>query len=180
VDAFQGYVAANSSGGSLRWSRAYPMSLIGWNLWVVFVPLILRLVRGFPIDRGSWRRSLIVFTFAGIFFASARSIIPVLINFLVLSNPAFLKSYLATKYFDLISDFLVAVVVYALIITFGQALSYYKRYREHEVKASRLAAQLAQSQLVTHRISNLQSFFVTTRTYINSFGLNAMDPSCLN
>ena len=90
---------------------------------------------------------MIVFAFAGLSFALARAVIPVLIHFFVIYNTNYLNSYLANKYFDLISDFLVAIVVFALILTFGHALNYYKRFRENELKASRLSAQLAQSEL---------------------------------
>ena len=171
IDAFQGYVAANSSGGSIAWSRVYPMSIIGWNLWVLFVPLILRLVRRFPLARDTWRWTIVIFTVVGIVIALARAVIPVLMHFFVIYNSRFLRSYLANKYFDLISDFLLALVVFGLVFTFGQALNYYKQYRENELKASRLAAQLAQSQLQALKMQIHPHFLFNTLNAISSLQL---------
>ncbi len=171
IDAFQGYVAANSSGGSLAWSRAYPMSVIGWNLWVLFVPLVLRLVRRFPLERGTGRWKIVMFAVAGISIALARAVIPVVIHFFVIYNSRFLRSYLSNKYYDLISDFLVALVVFGLVFTFGQALNYYKQYRENELKASRLAAQLAQSQLQALKMQIHPHFLFNTLNAISSLQL---------
>ena len=171
IDAFQGYVAANSSGGSIAWSRVYPMSIIGWNLWVLFVPLILRLVRRFPLERDSWRSTIFIFAVAGIVIALARAVIPVFIHFFVIYDTRYLRSYVSNKYFDLISDFLLALVVFGLVFTFGQALNYYKQYRENELKASRLAAQLAQSQLQALKMQIHPHFLFNTLNAISSLQL---------
>lgn len=171
IDAFQGYVAANSSGGSLAWSRAYPMSLIGWNLWILFVPLILWLVHRFPLERESWQSRIILYVSAGFVIALVRTVVPVAIHFGVIYNSRFLRSYLTNKYYDLISDFLVALVVYGLVLTLGQALNYYKQYRENELKASRLAAQLAQSQLQALKMQIQPHFLFNTLNAISSLQL---------
>jgi two-component system, LytTR family, sensor kinase len=128
-------------------------------------------VRRFPVNRDSWLRNVVVFSCAGLLLALARTLIPVLINFLVINNSAFLYSYLANKYFDLISDFLVALVVYALILTIGYALNYYKQYRENELKASQLAAQLAQSQLQALRMQIHPHFLFNSLNSISALQL---------
>lgn len=51
------------------------------------------------------------------------------------------------RYFYLITDFSIALVFYALVLAFGQATNYYKRYREEELRRSQLEAQLTKAQL---------------------------------
>ena len=51
------------------------------------------------------------------------------------------------RYYYLITDFLIALVFYALVLAFAQATNYYKRYREEELHALQLESQLSRSQL---------------------------------
>jgi two-component system, LytTR family, sensor kinase len=148
LNAFESYTAANAFGNHHHpWNRALSWDLTGWLLWLAFTPLILRMVRRFPLDEGKRVRHAAVYAVAGLFFATLRTLLPFFIQFYIIHGTAGLSGFLRHKHFVLLADFMIALVVYGTILTFGHALNYYKQYRENELRASQLEAQLAQSQL---------------------------------
>lgn len=172
LNAFESYIAANQFGPyRLEWKRALFSDLLGWYLWVPFTPFILWLVRRFRVNKNNWPRSVFVYALAGILLALARALIPVFVNYFVIWGTSGLYSFIANKYFVLISDFLVAVVVYGLILTFGHALNYYEQSRENELKASRLEAQLTKSQLQALKMQLHPHFLFNTLHSISALQL---------
>jgi sensor histidine kinase YesM len=148
LNAFESYSAANAFGSyHYPWGQALSWDLTGWLLWLPFAPIILSLVRRFPLEEGHRLRSVTVYAAAGLFFALARALLPFFIQFFVIYGADGLSAFLRHKYFVLVADFMIAVVVYGMILTFGHALNYYRQYREKELRASQLEALLAQSQL---------------------------------
>jgi len=115
-------------------------------LWAALTPLTLWLARRFPLERGQLRRSLTVHVFAsliiGFLTQAFRDLIFIYFAFntnqdLSISQ-LFFNGYL---FFDYGS------MIYWLILLVSFAFNYHRRYREGEVKASQLEAQLAHAQL---------------------------------
>lgn len=149
IDAVRSYVTAYSDGifhvdldVTLRWDMS------GWLFWVVFIPLVIRLSRRYPLNQRNWRRSvLLVFLPVGLLLALARTLFPALVSILFDDGLDAFVQWFPLKYYYLITDYLVALVFYALVLVFGQATNYYKRYREEELRTAQLESQLAQAQL---------------------------------
>ena len=125
---------------------------LGWNLlrwlpWAFFVPFIVRIVRRQPFENRKWQVWLIVHLLAGIVFSFLHSTFfytyyaiqaPGQSGF----NPVMLWIYFV-KFIHL------NILTYWIIIGICHLNQYYRKYRDRELRASRLEAQLMQSHLKT-------------------------------
>jgi two-component system LytT family sensor kinase len=172
LNAWESYASSYSGGKyNLDWGRALSWDMVGWNLWVALAPFALLLGRRFPIDRRNWVRGLLVYAPACVGFALAHSALLVLIHFFLIHGPEALPGFLANKQFVLLSDFLTSVIIYVLVLTFGHALDYYERYREGELKSTRLESQLAQAQLQALKMQLHPHFLFNTLHSISALQL---------
>jgi sensor histidine kinase YesM len=168
LDAFGSYAASNVGRYTINWKLVLSWDLIAWNLWVVLAPFILWATRRLRNDSAEWFRSVITCVAVGLFFALAHSILLVSVYFSIIPDSGGLRHFLVTKYFVLISDFLIGFVVCGSIMMFSFAESYYKQYRREELKASQLEAQLVQSQLQALKMQLHPHFLFNTLNSISA------------
>jgi len=148
IDGFRSYISAYHDGvfhvdlDVVLW-----WDVRGWLIWIGIIPLVVWLSRRFPLDQKNWRFGLLVFLPAGLLFALARTLFPALIYIVFLQGWEDFMRWFPQRYYYLITDFLIALVFYALVLAFAQATNYYKRYREEELHALQLESQLSRSQL---------------------------------
>lgn len=114
--------------------------------WAALTPLTLWLARRFPFERGQLGRSLTTHVFASLIIGFlTRAFRDLIFVYLVLDpNPGISISKL---FFNGYLFFDYGSMIYWLILLVSFAFNYHRRYREGEVKASRLEAQLAHAQL---------------------------------
>jgi len=149
-DALRSYAASYSPVTGryyLEWNTSLAWNVTSWNLWILLAPLVLRLGQRFSFDGRNWRRRALALMAAGVFFALAHSALVVFINFFIIKRDDDLAGFLQFKYFVLMLDVLLGILVYGLILAFSQAINYYKQYRGEELRTSQLRTQLAQAQL---------------------------------
>lgn len=131
----------------LQWKYALSWDMSKWMLWVLLAPLVLRLGERFRVERRDLLRSLPVYILLGIGIALLHSALLIFINFLADYELVALQNFLTHKYYVLISDFLIGIVIYGLILASAHALAFYKQAREGELRAMQLEMQLANAQL---------------------------------
>ena len=120
------------------WRQALSVAMPDWYAWGFLSPLIFGFARRFPIDRDKrWRRAF-AHLGAGIFFSSLKVIIEFMVLWPMFGLPVRTPSVIVLQQ---------NLLIYAAIVGMHYAFDYYRKYREHEVKASQLEAQLAQAQL---------------------------------
>ena len=148
IDGLRSYVSAYSNGVfhvdlgvALRWDVS------GWLIWIPLIPFVFWLSRRFPLDRNNWRPGLLIFLPVGVLLALARAFFPALVQVVFFEGFDEMREWLPNRFFILITDFLIAFAFYTLVLTFGQATNYYKRYREEELRTSQLESQLSKAQL---------------------------------
>ncbi|MDQ3751045.1 MAG: histidine kinase [Acidobacteriota bacterium] len=148
IDGLRSYVSAYSNGVfyldldvALRWDVS------GWLIWIPLIPFVFWLSRRFPLDRNNWRLGLLIFLPVGLLLALARAFFPALVQVVFFDGYDEMRQWLPNRFYILITDFLIAFAFYTLVLTFGQAINYYKRYREEELRTSQLEAQLSKAQL---------------------------------
>lgn len=148
IDGFRSYTGTYHEGvfhgyfyGIMRWD------MIGWMIWIAFIPLVLWLCKRFPINQNTWKKSLAILLPIGFLLAVVRAFFPALIHILFVESLADLQSWLPGKFYILITDFVIGFSFYLLVMTFGQAKNYYEQYREEELRATKLEAQLSKAQL---------------------------------
>jgi two-component system LytT family sensor kinase len=130
----------------VNWYRIFSAELAFAYAWAALTPLVLWLARRFPLERERWPRSLAVHVLASLFIGLAtRGFRDVMFFYLVAepdSKMTFIKLFLNVYLF-----FDYGSMIYWLILLVSYALNYYRRYREGEIKTTRLEAQLAQAEL---------------------------------
>ena len=122
--------------------------LVYWPVWAAMSPLIFQIARRFPVDREDRYRNLAVNIFAGPVITVIHRTIYLFIAWLI---------YIASKepldsIFDLYHHLIffnlpTGFMSYGVILLVSHVILYYQRFREEEVKASRLKAELAEAQL---------------------------------
>jgi two-component system LytT family sensor kinase len=127
----------------------FAWELTGWGSWALLTPIVLRLGRRFPLERSAWARGLLVHLPACLAIAVAH--IAFLIYLTLIFRP-FGPESRPRPFWEMFvgrasSQFHIELLIYAATLGLGYAVSYYARFREREVRARALEAQLAQAQL---------------------------------
>jgi LytS/YehU family sensor histidine kinase len=130
------------AGLPFRWQRS-----LGWNLWSVwlwaaFTPLILWLVRRWPIDRRSWARAVPVHLAALLLLSALDAVL----NHLVAPYLWPFRTIPSARGFFL-QQLLLNSGSYMLVAALAHAGRYAALYRDREVTAAQLQAQLASARL---------------------------------
>jgi two-component system LytT family sensor kinase len=151
LDALGSYAASYSFDASERyflpWRTALSWDLIKWNLWVLLAPFVLWLGQRIRFDRRNWTRVVPAYILIGVSAALLNSALLIFIHFFLTGSRVGLYGFLSYRYFVLIADALIGIVIYGLILVSAHALAYYREARENELRAAQLETQLAQAQL---------------------------------
>ncbi len=153
-------------GRPLRIGDALGSWLLCAYIWLAATPLILALSRRFPLERRSWKKNLFLHLGASCAFAIVLLGIYVAMARLVSQEMAALPYYQGLRN-QFISSFHAEVLTYWAVIGLSHALDYYRKYREREVRASQLEAQLARAQLDALRMQLQPHFLFNTLNTIS-------------
>ncbi len=150
----------------VSWARALVWQMSAVYLLSLFTLLVLWLSRHFRFDRKSWRRALVFHLVAGFVISSVVTAGHILIDAYFDRNFALLafSRFPARVFVNLDKN----LIVYWLVVLASHALNYYKRYRESELQASQLAAQLAEAQLQALKMQLHPHFLFNTLHSISS------------
>jgi sensor histidine kinase YesM len=147
VFSAQWYFAAFRSDQPIPWTKALYVQMSWGYLWALATPLVLYLIRRFPIDKQNWLHSLLIHLLASnllIFITGVISHIIVFLNY----GRALGRTYTFSNSLRFaVGNYTEGMGVYLLIVFLAYAYSYYQRYRQGELRASQLEAQLSQAQL---------------------------------
>ena len=142
----QMYLAYSRREIPIRWERIFAVELSYAYIWAALTPFILWLARRFPIERLHWIRSLLLHLGVSLLIGSSTRVLHDLMLFWVVADSEWkfsLSRLLMNVYF--MTDY--GAMIYWLILLISYSFNYQRRYREGEVRATRLEAQLAQAQL---------------------------------
>jgi two-component system, LytTR family, sensor kinase len=135
-----------------------------WYVWFLATPVILRLGRRFPFERAAWRVSLTVHVLASTALSLIHTAWAVLST---LELRPFDGMQGNSNFWEMFrgrwtSQLHLELIVYGMVLGFGYALDYYRRFREREFRASQLEAQLAQAQLQALKMQLQPHFLFNT------------------
>src|SRR5438045_1619031 len=123
-----------------------------WLLWAALSPLVLRLARRFPFERGRLASSSAVHLLACILISVAHRAAYLLVGWLLHVAVYRQLASISTVYnFLIFFNLPTGFMCYGTILLVAYILDYYRRHREEELEISRLEAALAQAQLETTR-----------------------------
>lgn len=157
-------------------SRAYygrPLQLSGslgsWLIcayvWFAATPFVLALARRFPLERRTWSKNLSIHLGLSVVIASLLLAIYVVIASWVglFGALPFARAYRN----QFVASFHAEILTYWAVIGLSHAVDYYRKYREREVRASQLEAQLARAQLDALRMQLQPHFLFNTLNTIS-------------
>ena len=150
--------------GHAAW-RIFTWGMLMWLAWAPLMPFMIWLARKYSLIGEYWKRNILVhlpaFLLVSIIHSVAATVITLAINpfdNMGSSSKSFWPRFLSRTQGAFLSDLL----VYAGVIGICYALEYYRKYREREVLATRLEAQLAQAQLDSLRMQLHPHFLFNT------------------
>src|SRR5215203_2453342 len=159
------YFEVRSEGmGHAAW-RIFSWGILTWLAWAPLTPAMIWLARNYSLIGEFWKRSILVHLPAFLFLSAIHSAAATAIRLIIKpfddmgSSPVeFWPAFLSRVKGAFAPDLL----VYAGVIGIYYALDYYRKYREREVIASQLEAQLAQAQLDSLRMQLHPHFLFNT------------------
>lgn len=119
------------------WRQAFNIAFPDWYAWALLSPFILWFAERFPLERGTQKRRWLAHLGAGACFSVLKMFLE--IQLFQLATGAVRQMTLPQLHSNLLT--------YGAIIGIFYAFNYYRKYREHELRASQLAAKLSQAQL---------------------------------
>ena len=127
-------------------------------IWAALTPLILHLSRRFRIERGRLR-NLLIHLVASLGFSFIQ--LAAYISAVSIGDP------LSQPFTDVFQEFVVTglhfnLLTYWALVAVSHAADYYRKYRERELSASQLRAQLANAQLSALRMQLHPHFLFNT------------------
>ena len=158
-------------------SRAYAgrplqinQTIIIWftcaSIWFAATPAMLHLAGRFPIDRRTWlRNSLIHLLFSFAFALVLLSIYVFITSWMGYQQAG--SSMLTRLRNQYVGTFHSEVLTYWAVIGLSHAVNYYRKYREREIRASQLQAQLARAELDALRMQLQPHFLFNTLNTIS-------------
>jgi two-component system, LytTR family, sensor kinase len=128
--------------------RILSWQLFSGYLWFALTPLILWFGRKFSFDNGHWKTSVPFHLLASFVIA----FLQLAVDAAVLPKLGYLKRYESAPFFEVYKIFLLinlhfSVGIYWVVLLISQAVNYYRKYRERELRASQLETQLATTRL---------------------------------
>jgi two-component system, LytTR family, sensor kinase len=151
--ASQTYLAYKYSGGNPHLGVILKFSLSEWYLWALLAPGVLWLARRLSLERGRRGRSLATHLVVSVGVAVAQWGLNNLCRRYVLGFPGQVS---------LVYTFHSNLVTYWVLVGATCGYNYYVRYRQGELRAAQLSAQLAQAQLQALRTQLHPHFLFNT------------------
>lgn len=145
--------------------RVFSWGILMWLAWAPLTPVIVWFARRYSLLDGAWKKNLLVhlpaFLAMSVLHSAAATVITLSIDpfdGLGDSPKTFWPRFLSGVPGSFRSDLL----IYGGVIGICYAFDYYRKYREREILATRLEAQLAQAQLDALRMQLHPHFLFNT------------------
>jgi sensor histidine kinase YesM len=140
----------------IGWPEATLSGFATWYPWLLLGPGVFALARRFTFEPGHWVLALAVHLPAAVLFGVLHGVLRALVGpFVDLSQPIPASRII-------LGQLLLAFLSYWVFMSLYQAWHNYLRYRERELRSSRLESQLAQAQLEVLRMQLHPHFLFNT------------------
>lgn len=171
--SLQSWLSYAVRGNEVHVLRTFIFRLSHWYAWGLLTPLILYWSRRYPIERLTDGKTLRWHVLAALVLAPVQVALGIgmrMAGFYVFNElPTDQIVAMAANLSDqlLISSFN-GIVTYGVIVGIYHAVTYYKQFREREVRASQLEAQVAQAQLMALKMQLQPHFLFNTLNSISA------------
>jgi two-component system LytT family sensor kinase len=148
--------------------RVLMWQLFSGYVWFAISPLILFLGRTFTFDNGGWKRAIPIHLGASIVLALTE----LAIDAFFLPKLGYMKRYESYPYLEIYKIFVLvnlhfSVGIYWGVLGIQQAIKYFRKYRERELRTSQLEARLATTRLQVLKMQLHPHFLFNTLNAIS-------------
>lgn len=140
----------------IGWPEAILSGFATWYPWLLLGPGVFFLARRFTFEPGRWGTALAVHITAAFAFAVSHGVLRVLVG------PFVDLAMRIPAQRIIIGQLLLAFLSYWVLVSLYQAWHNYVRFRERELRSTRLESQLAQAQLEVLRMQLHPHFLFNT------------------
>jgi signal transduction histidine kinase len=170
-DAVQTWGLVRLLGSPLTPREVFSLALAEWYLWAPLAWLLLRIGRRFPCEPGRWRSRLALLLAVSAAFAALKVALDFPVEVLLRVNYSeSLRDKTRFEFFQVLfmDHFLVYLFICGAVLGIGHALDYHRKYRERELRASHLEAQLARAQLQVLKMQLHPHFLFNTLNAVSA------------
>lgn len=136
--ASQTYIGSSYAQRPLTWAQAVTVGLTAWYVRAALSPIVGVLARRFPVSRGQLARRVLLHVAAGLAWSAVATIA---IQWVLTALVGVSRLALSPV------EFHTSFLTYVVLVGLTQGTDYHRRYRDQEIAASRLEAQLATARL---------------------------------
>jgi two-component system, LytTR family, sensor kinase len=160
-------------GRPVSWWFAISSNFLDFYTWAALSPLVLLLIKRWPIDRKHWFHSLAIHLPASALLSLAAFAITIPLFWAVgglnrTTYPIYpsLVDFFRKQIFDPY-NLHHGLMIYWVIVVVGHTIRYYEKYKGSEIRASQLEAQIAQAQLQALKMQLHPHFLFNTLNAIS-------------
>ena len=148
--------------------RVLSWQLFSGYLWFAISPLILWFGRRFTFDEGKWKTSIPIHLVASVAIAIGQ----LAVDAFVLPKLGYMSRFANAPYLEIFKIFVLvnlhfSVAIYWGVIGMQNAIKYYRKYRERELRTSQLEARLATTRLQVLKMQLHPHFLFNTLNAIS-------------
>jgi len=149
----------------LTWGQALGINLTFYYLWALTTPLVMAMAKRFRFESGRWHLSLLAHLLVSASVTAIQIFIGEAILTLLSIRSPDLVANIRTSF---IVNFQTSLPTYWLMLFVYLTFDYYAKYRDREVRAAQLSAQLSHAQLQALKMQLRPHFLFNTLNSISS------------
>ena len=159
----------------ISWDEALVTNLVFYYIWACLAPIVLWLGRRFRFERATWFSSLVVHIPTSIVVSAVQLFIAEIVSQSLSPEP--LKLYEAFREIQrtVAMYFHMNLLTYWAVLGVGYGREYYLKFRDREMRAVQLQAQLTQAQLQALKMQLHPHFLFNTFNTISSLMHQSVD-----
>jgi signal transduction histidine kinase len=152
----------------ITWQRAITINFSFYYVWAILAPGVLWLRRRYRFEGKKWPKSLLVHIPASLAIAGMQLFLAESIWNMVRDEPLSMYEAFRSLEFSFAFNFQTNALTYWVILGFGYTLEYYRQFRDRELRASQLQAELMKANLQALKMQLQPHFLFNTLNSISS------------
>src|SRR3990172_4140724 len=152
----------------ISWDYALQTNLSFYYIWACIAPLVLWLGKRYRFERGTRTVSLLVHLPTSLLLSTFQLVIAEIVVQSFSPEPLHLYEAFRAIQLTFVVYFHINVLTYWAILGVGYGRQYYRKFRDREVRAAQLEAQLTQAQLQALKMQLHPHFLFNTFNTISS------------